>query len=471
MNANTQSTYLEQGLIEPTPEQSPLWVIPKDLCTRCGSCHVICPTNVVRFDDHDFPYIQTEGCINCGLCLKVCPGIDFDMQKLHQEMFHTDYQTNKMSGVFQKAYVGHSNMPGVRRDGTAGGVVTHLLIFLLKTGMVDGVIVVGNDPNDPTMPMPYIARTEDEVRAAAQSKYVAVANTKVLREIRGSHEKFAMVGVACQIHGLKKLEELNKRLAERVVLTIGLACRGTLEKEAIRDLVEVQGIRLDDLKRVSHRGGPFPGKFQAHYDDGRVRDLHHFEYKDGAYNMMLRMYLPDRCHLCPDYAADFADITCSDMWLRGRDGKYLHPHGSTLFLCRTEKGMRVIEAMVQAGDLALEEVDQSIVEKSYEHLKRERKIIPFLRVLQRQQAGKRAPNYGVDAQAVVSSMSWRDRLYERIYRRTFVFTRYPRLRRLILRLLLSPLGVAFVFLKIRLKQVRGALKARRSRRVSAHTGA
>lgn len=453
-------SYLDNGRVEEHDRQSPLWVIPKDLCTRCGACHVICPTNVIRFDDHDFPHIESEGCIDCGLCLKVCPGIDFDMKAMHEQMYGAEYQPQKMSGTFRKAYLGHATRPGVRQEGAAGGVVTQLLIALVRQGLVDGAVVVGPNPDDPALPRPYIARTEDEIRAAAQSKYTTVANTKVLRDLKGTNERFAFVGVACQVHGLKKLEELNKRLQDRAFLTIGLACRGTLEKEAIQDLVDVNSIQMKDLKQVSHRGGPFPGKFQAHFKTGPVRDLHHFEYKDGAYNMMLRMYLPDRCHMCPDYSAEFADITCSDMWLRGKDGKYLHPKGSTLILCRTEKGEQIIEALMQSGELALEPVEPRTVDKAYAHLRRERKMISYLRISQRLRQGRRAPDYGVDAAAQVARMSWSDRLYEFTYRLSFLFAKRPRARRMILRFLFSPVGVALIFLKIKSKQWRGALKAR-----------
>lgn len=453
-------TYLDDGLVLEDKRESPLWVIPKDLCTRCGACHVICPPNVVKFNDHEFPYIESEGCIDCGLCLKVCPGIDFNMNQKHEDMFQAEYQPQKMSGTFRKAYLGHAANPVVRQEGAAGGVVTQLLVALLKQGLIDGAVVVGNNPDDPSLPMPRIARTEDDILAAAQSKYTTVANTKVLRELKGTKERFAFVGVACQVHGLRNLESYNKRLHERNFLTIGLACRGTLEKDAIRDLVEVNGVQMDDLWKISHRGGAFPGKFQAHFKTGETRDLHHFEYKDGAYNMMLRMYLPDRCHMCPDYSAEFSDITCSDMWLRGKDGKYLHPKGSTLILCRTEKGQQVIEALMQSGTLVLEPVEPRTVDKAYAHLRRERKMISFLRIAQRQQQGKHAPNFGLDAAEQVSKMSWSDRLYEFTYRLTFLFAKRPRARRTVLYFLFSPVGMSLIFLKIKSKQWRGAVKAR-----------
>lgn len=456
MTRANEQTYLDHGLAREQRSDSPLWVIPRDLCTRCGACEVICPREVVAFDtSSSFPYIKTDGCIDCGLCLRVCPGIDFHLQQFHKDTFGTDYRADRMGGEFRRAYVGYSQLPRVRENGAAGGVVTHILLTLLRVGMIDGVVVVGNDPDDPTAPRPFVARTEAEIRAAAQSKYTVVANNTPLRELRKTNERFAFVGVACQIHGLKKLQELNKRLARLCVVTIGLACRGTLEREAIQDLLHARGVDPHEVRRVAHRGGPFPGKFQAEYKNGTVQDLHFFEYKDGAYNMMLRMYLPERCHLCTDYAAEFSDITCSAIWLRGDNGAYKYPEGSTLVLCRTSKGQAVIDVLSREGNLVLDPLDRSVVEQSYRHLRRERKIIPYLRIRERQRQGRHAPVYGVDVPA-----SWKDYIFDRIYRTTFIFSKYPRLRRWMLRFVVSRPGTAFIFLKIQYKKYRRVLAAR-----------
>lgn len=459
-------SYLEHGRIEVEDETSktPLWVIPKDLCTRCGACDVICPVNGIDFDDHEFPYIKVDKCIDCGLCLEVCPGIAYDMPGIHQEIFGVDYVPDRMSGHFHKAYVGYAKSQQVRENGSAGGVVTQILLSLLKAGHIDGAVVVTNNPDDPALPKPIIARTEQEIMDAAQSKYTTVANTKVLREMRGSNDKLAFVGVACQIHGLRKLEKLNPRIARRVSLVIGLACRGTLERDAMDDLLRVQGVNPAELSKVLHRDGPFPGKFRAHYKDDRIQNLHHFEYKDGAYNMMVRMYLPDRCHLCTDYSSEYADVTCSDMWVRNERGGYQFAHGSTLVICRTERGEQAIEALLAAGDIILEPVESDAVEASYHHLRRERKVMPFLRMREREAAGKFSPQYGLDVDERLSHISRSDLWYDRLYLLTFIFNKHPRARLWMMRLIFSPVGTVLVYLKIKLKQFRAMLRARKQKR-------
>lgn len=142
---------------------------------------------------------------------------------------------------------------------------------------------------------------------------------------------------------------------------------------------------------MSHRGGNLPGKFRIGYRDGAVKRRHHFECKDAAYNNRLSLYLPPRCHLWPDYSAEFSDITCSDIWLRDKNGDYNYPRGTPLILCRTERGVRFIELLKESEEVFLEPIDSSIGQQSYSHLKRERKVIPFIRIgkLQARRKGTR----------------------------------------------------------------------------------
>jgi coenzyme F420 hydrogenase subunit beta len=410
---------------------------------------------VVRFDEVEFPFIQTGGCIDCGLCLDVCPGIEFDMKTLYREMYGADYDPTVMGGSYRGAYIGYAKQPRVREAGSSGGVVTQILLHLLREGQIDGAVVIGSAPGDPLTPMPFIARSESEIRKAAQSKYSVVANTRVLRDLRKTNDRFAFVGVACQVHGLRKLEKLNKRMAQRSALVIGLACRGTLEQQALRDLVRAQKVDPAQIEKVNFRGGPFPGKFQVELKDGLVRDLSPYEFKDGAFLNLMRMYMPDRCHLCPDYSAEFADISCSDSFLGSAEGDYRYKHGWTVVICRTERGEKVLQEMVRAGVLHLEPLDSTLLEKSYSHVKRHRKAIPFLRIAELEAAGQHAPQYNLDIQTRFS-----DRIYDVFYRMTYLFVHHPRLKIPILRFLYSPVGVALIGLKVRWKKYRRGRKAK-----------
>ncbi|MGQ9676645.1 MAG: Coenzyme F420 hydrogenase/dehydrogenase, beta subunit C-terminal domain [Chloroflexota bacterium] len=435
-----------------------LGVIPGELCSRCGACHVICPTNAIGFDKAEYPSIVIERCVDCGLCLEVCAGIHFDFRRYHQEVFEREYRHWQIGGFFSLAYVGYSRDPEIRAGGSSGGVVTHLLVALLAKGMIDGAAVVGNDPADPLVPQPIIARTEQQIRTAAQSKYVVVANIKTLRDVTRGDERIAFVGLPCQVQGLRKLQRLSEGLSQSVALIIGLACGGVLEREAVLELLAVRGIHPGSVDRIAFRDGHYPGSMRVRLRDGTVRPLHRHGIKDGAFNKLVRLYLAERCLLCSDYSAEFSDISCSDIWLRQRDGQHLHPDGATLILCRTERGQRIVESLAEAGEIAVEPIESSLVERAYRSVTWQKKTYPFFEARWRRTEGRPVPEYGLTV--AISRTDW---LRGALYRLSFVFRRSPVLRRCALRFLFSPFGEGLSYTRIKYKHYRQLLSGRNVR--------
>ena len=49
----------------------------EDICTGCGACKAICPTNsiILKANEEGFimPVINDMSCINCGKCKEMCP--------------------------------------------------------------------------------------------------------------------------------------------------------------------------------------------------------------------------------------------------------------------------------------------------------------------------------------------------------------------------------------------------------------
>lgn len=430
-------------------------VVPRQVCTRCGACYAICPTRALRFDRDEYPVILQERCIECWLCRQVCPGIEFDLQGHHRRMFGEAYPLDRLGGAYRKAYVGYSTDPQVRVEGSSGGVVTQLLLSLLASGQIDAALVVGFSPEEPLTPLPYLARTAEQIRAAAQSKYVVVANARELRELRNVRERIAFVGLPCQVHGLRKLEQLHRRLQEKVVLAIGLACRGTFERRVVPELLEMRAIDPKSVVKLGFRDGPFPGRIRAWLKDGRVVPLHRHEIKDGAFNHLLRLYLAERCQLCPDYSAEFSDLSCSDLWVRSRDGRYLFPDGATLVMCRSGRGERIVEAAGEAGSLELHPFTPGEVENAYRRVHWEKKVFPFVQVEGRKRRATPAPDYGV-----APAISRKDRLLGWLYRQTFLLGRNAGVRRAVLRLLFSPIGEGLISIKISVKKMISTLRKR-----------
>lgn len=427
----------------------PLYVVPKDLCTRCGACDPICPVNSVSSHERQYPVIDTNACVDCGLCVKVCPGIDFDEPIQYHKMFEAE-APNRLDGIYESAYLAFAHDPDIHED---GGVVAQMLIGMVKEGIVDAVLTVGYEPYDPSTPVPKICHTEAEIRAIAGSKYCVVPPTMVRRRVKKLEGKFAFVGVGCQIEGLRKLEEIYKPLARRETIAIGIACHGTLE-EGTTERLSRRRLPQETVKRFFYRGGDFPGKLQIETRDGQRIDLHRFDDKDGAYNYSYHLYTPQRCLMCPDYSAEFADISVADFWVRGEDGEYLHPEGTTLVLCRTQRGHQVLQQMRSQGYITAMPLGKRVAESSFAHLYRDKRISPSVRGQWREAQGQPAPQY------LPVALTKKDHRRERLRQATFLFSKHLWTRQLILAVFFSSFGELMTAAKMRYK----AFTARRWRK-------
>lgn len=438
-------------------QTEPLYVVPKDLCTRCGACDPICPVDCISFDEHQYPVIDTKTCVDCGLCVKVCPGIEFDYTAQYKKMFGVEQPPEGLGGIYESAFLTFANNPQVQAEGSGGGLVSQLLIGMVKEGIIDAALTVGYEPDDPITPTPVICRTEAEIRATAGSKYCVVPHAKVIRDVKKLEGKFAFVGVGCQIEGLRKLEKVYKRLVRREIFTIGLACHGTLEKEGTTELLSHRRLPQEKIKRFFYRGGNFPGKFQIETLDGQRLDLHRFDYKDGAYNYLYHLYTPQRCLMCPDYSAEFADISVSDFWVRGEDGEYLHPEGTSMVMCRTERGQEILKQMRELGYITAMPLGKQEVEASFDHLYRDKRVYPFVRIQWREAQGLSTAQYHLP----ISPSTQEDHRHEGLRQATFIFSKGKWMRQLMLAIFLSRFGEVFTAVKMRYKAFKAAGRLRK----------
>ena len=101
-------------------------VIDKGLCSSCGACVASCSDNALEMIN-DLPKL-TGKCTACGVCVHQCP--------------KTKTTIPQLIGNFIDAFQAKSLIPEV--VGQDGGVVTSLLIYLLREEMVDGTIVTNH---------------------------------------------------------------------------------------------------------------------------------------------------------------------------------------------------------------------------------------------------------------------------------------------------------------------------------------
>ena len=286
-----------------------------DLCTGCGTCAAMCPLeSVVMRIDHDRgvyePLVDGE-CDGCGVCLRVCPGVGVDFTDLNMRVFGRE-PDDILMGNYEECYIAHSRDDELRYGASSGGMISQILIYLLEEGLIDGALVTRMNPERPLEPEPFIARTPSEIIESRGSKYCPVPANVALKEILEVPGRYAVVGLPCHIHGVRKAEVISRKLRERIVYHLGIVCNHTPSFRATEFLLERLGVDPGDVKSIRYRGEGWPGSLRVETESGDLLLLLP-EYWGSGFG---QLFMPERCRLCADHMAELSDISFADPWLK-----------------------------------------------------------------------------------------------------------------------------------------------------------
>ena len=226
------------------------------LCTGCGTCVGLCPNSAIhlsKVEDIYIPILNEKKCNKCGTCFEVCPGYSVNFRELNLMIFGREPQNSPL-GNYVNCYMGHATDPGLRYNCASGGLITGLLVFAIEEGIIDGALVTKMSDTHPLEPEVFIARTKDEIISASKSKYCPVPANIALRDVLREEGKFAAVGLPCHIQGIRKAEIINKKLAKKIVLHLGLFCNHGSTFSATNYLLTKMDLKSKDVKRIDYRG-------------------------------------------------------------------------------------------------------------------------------------------------------------------------------------------------------------------------
>ena len=376
-------------------------IVDSGLCHRCGTCIGICPTEVLALDENEYPKVKNlTACTDCDLCVKVCPGDEFNYEKHHEERFNKPGVLKETHGTFKEAVIAYSTFDGVREKSTSGGLVTALLLHLLETNQIDGAVVIASDENILWKGKPIVARTKEEILSAMKSKYAISPTNSVFSEIRNIEGKYALVGLPCQIHGFIKAAELDPRIKERVVLTIGLFCHAAIEHDAFRIIWESLGEKANQATKFVSRIGKHPGAPHIELEDGTLFPVY-FGNKQGyrpssmeVINVLYRLYTPKRCLTCFDALSDFADISVGDPWMAPPEDDVDFYKGWSFALLRTANGQQIFSELVQENKIAHKVLTEKEALSCNHHMASEKRWRAFRVIETHRRQGKSIPSYG-----------------------------------------------------------------------------
>jgi coenzyme F420 hydrogenase subunit beta len=319
-------------------------VVTSGLCTGCAGCVVACPHDVLGYRDTDGVYkpfhleedLGLEDCGHgrkgCTSCTRACPRFRTWETEVDTLLFGRPRDGAEVSGVYKDILLTRAADNKVHELGQDGGLVSAILIWALEEGYIDAALVSYLEGDGSTWKaVPGVARTRDDVLAAAGSRYTYSANTMAYADaIAGGAEKIALVGMSCQssVPPVMTARKAGK-VARKFALNIGLLCSKTFDDAIFEELFEARyGIKKAGIKKMNIKG-----VFQIWMHNG---DYHEVPLKE------CHAWTREGCKMCPDFAAQHADIST------GGIGKY---NDWTLTIVRTDLGRDVIGKMIDAGVL------------------------------------------------------------------------------------------------------------------------
>ncbi|MFX1416317.1 MAG: Coenzyme F420 hydrogenase/dehydrogenase, beta subunit C-terminal domain [Promethearchaeota archaeon] len=301
-------------------------VIQSGVCTECGACVSNCPVDALSANYSSGIYVPelTGKCTACGICYANCP----------RTYFYRDH----LLGNVRSAWKARATDAAEGRQD--GGAVTALLTSMLKSGRIEGAVIVQRKEDKPWMPVVKLARTPEEVRSSAGSIYThAPIVDGVVEALNEGLKKLAVVGTSCNIDAVHNMETLPsgiiRTVAKAEAITLGLFCTKSYEYPGLVEFLKKEGIDIKDVTRFAIAGGKLTANHGAGSSEWPVKDLEHISSSS--------------CDYCHDMNCKNSDISCGNV---GSD------EGWTTLLLLTERGEKVFKQAVKDGSIEAEPIDE-----------------------------------------------------------------------------------------------------------------
>jgi len=334
------------------------------LCTGCGMCQTVCPEQAVEINLLDKGWfrarIDEKLCTNCGLCLKVCgrnPEYpDTEWQEPQKENEHSPFLGN-----FENCYLGHSTDINIRWNATSGGLITSILAFCFKTGLIDCAIVASSSAETPLISRAVIATSEKEILQAFGSRYAPIPINAAIKEALTMGEKIAVVGLPCHIQSIRRAEVQLAELKNKIVLHLGMFCSHNASSQVTDFLLHHKGLKASDVSEFNYRGKGWPSGIRIKTKQGAIT---YIPNNNSIWTSLFSsfIYATPYCLSCTDQTNEFADISFGDAWLS--DVVNRDRLGCSICIARTKFGSSVLEQAIRAKVIKLTNIEPRRVVES-----------------------------------------------------------------------------------------------------------
>ena len=324
----TQSSIIKTNVTE---------IISNNKCSGCGICAGICPTGALKMkiNANGFyrPIINKDKCNDCGLCLNVCP--------VHNKAKSINARSNdKIFGSYTNIYGGWLKNEQLRKDASSGGIARGLAFHLLNEKKIDGVWAIAQNNTDLLKPQTILFKKIKDLKKMAKSLYIPTEYSKVTRYLLNNSGRYLIIGLPCQIAGLRKAQKYFKAKVILVELFCGRMVSKLLTEAYIKLFTKekMPNLLLDYRDKVH---GWY--NFSISIKNKATKEIiarHEFNKSIFGFLMNGKYFAQNSCLDCEYAYSGVADITLGDFWRKEYSNER---QGVSLMVARTNYGDTILK--------------------------------------------------------------------------------------------------------------------------------
>lgn len=369
------------------------------LCNRCGSCVGLSDGKII-FEDKTGKYqpkiISPIDDSMADTLWEACPGKYFSFPDFREEVYPDASFFHTFIGSYERIGIGYAADAAVRREGASGGIISAILIWLLKNNKIDGAVVLGMSKSEPWLTEAFIATTPEEIIQGAQSKYIISSTNDILPQIAAFDGKLAYVGLPGQIQSIRKLQRMKHPAVRNITYIFGPFYGNTLHFSSVNSFLKTHGEKdYRNITKLYFRYGEWPGNMRVELKSGRVIELKKFHA-----NYLIPFHILRNSLYCTDLTNEFTDISGGDAWapVYEERGK-----GFSMVISRSKKGDALLQEMVDDGWLSFDQISEQEAITMHSHGYDFKKRGGFIRIKFRKWMGKSIPDYGYEVKGFTFS--------------------------------------------------------------------
>lgn len=324
-------------------------ITANEMCLGCGLCAGIARNGAIRMDIQPDGYLRPIAAsplsaADEALIAQTCPGV---VQAAYPEKA---VPVDRDWGPVAASYRGYASDPETRFIGSSGGAISALCAHLLEAGVVEFILHIAADPDDPLRSIIQESRDRQQVLSAASARYGPAAPLATISDLLAQGRRFAVVGKPCDIAGLRNLARLDPRVDAQVPFMLAFFCAGVSSLRTTEGIIEKYGLKPQDVKKLRYRGHGCPGPLHIATRQGRTFEQSY----DETWSNELNQEIQFRCKICPDSTGEQADIACGDAWTNPDGYAHQEHDGWTAILTRSLRGERLLQDARGTGHLVTE---------------------------------------------------------------------------------------------------------------------